>query len=159
MKTIFTLLSVLFFSNLSTAQSSAPLQQKAPAVKTEAAATAPDVLVLEESQYDFGKIPQGKPVTHEFQIKNTGADPLILDNVQASCGCTTPVWSKEAIAPGAIAKITVGYNAQNEGAFTKPVTITYNGDQSKQIIIKGEVWSTPAASAPSNNNVNALRED
>ena len=45
-------------------------------------------------EHDFGSLPQGKPVTYEFEFTNTGDQPLILDNVQASCGCTTPTWTK-----------------------------------------------------------------
>ena len=47
-------------------------------------------------------------------------------------------------------KITVGYNAAAEGPFTKFITITYNGKESKQVTIKGEVWKTPTESAPAN---------
>ena len=116
-----------------------------------------EVINLKESEFDFGKIPQGKPVTHEFFFTNTGNKPLSLQNVQASCGCTTPEWSKDSIAAGATSKITVGYNAANIGAFTKSITITYNDDQSKQIIIKGEVWQTPVTSAPENAALGTLK--
>lgn len=118
-----------------------------------------ETLLLKESEFDFGKIPQGKPVTHVFEFTNTGKTPFALDNVQASCGCTTPVWNKEVVAPGQTAKITVGYNAANEGTFTKPVTITYNGNLTRQIIIKGEVWKTPVTSAPENSAVNNLKNE
>lgn len=116
-------------------------------------------LTLKETEFDFGKIPQGKPVTHIFEFTNTGAIPLALDNVQASCGCTTPVWNKDTIAAGQTAVIKVGYNAANEGPFNKSITITWNGDQTKQIIIKGEVWKTPVTSAPLNNALITLKNE
>ena len=50
--------------------------------------------------HDFGKIKQGVPVTHEFTFTNSGTVPLVITNVQASCGCTTPDWSKEPVMPG-----------------------------------------------------------
>lgn len=116
-----------------------------------------DILNVKES-HDFGKIPQGKPVTHVFEITNTGKAAYKLDNVVASCGCTTPQWDKEKVVnPGEKTIITVGYNAAAEGPFTKPVTITYNGTQTKVITIKGEVWKTPAASAPANTVLNDLK--
>jgi Protein of unknown function (DUF1573) len=119
---------------------------------------AEDVLAVKEMEFDFGKIPQGKPVTHVFTVANSGKTPFKLENVQASCGCTTPVWDKEkVIAPGTTAEITVGYNAAAEGPFTKPVTITYNGTQSKVITIKGTVWKTPTESAPTNGAINDLK--
>src|SRR5215467_6416142 len=95
-------------------------------------AQQPDVLQLKETEHDFAKIPQGKPVFYVFQIVNTGAVALKLDDVHASCGCTTPEWSHEPIAPGATAQIKVGYNAAGEGSFEKFITITYNGNQTKQ---------------------------
>jgi hypothetical protein len=117
-----------------------------------------EVLDLKELAYDFGSIPQGKPVYHIFQLTNKGTTPLKLDNVQASCGCTTPEWSKDPIPAGGTDKIKVGYNAASEGHFEKTVTITYNGNSSKQIIIKGEVWRAPAGSAPSNASINFLKQ-
>jgi Protein of unknown function (DUF1573) len=125
----------------------------------DSAKPSEESLRLKETEFDFGKIPQGKPVTHVFEFTNTGTIPFSLDNVQASCGCTTPVWNKDTVAPGATAQITVGYNAQNEGPFAKPVTITYNGNQVKQITIKGDVWKTPVTSAPQNTSVNSLKNE
>ncbi|MEP6947689.1 MAG: DUF1573 domain-containing protein [Ginsengibacter sp.] len=125
----------------------------------EATKPVAESISLNETEFDFGKIPQGKPVTHIFEFKNIGVVPFALDNVQASCGCTTPEWKKDTIPVGATSKITVGYNAQNEGPFSKPVTITYNGNQTRQIIIKGEVWKTPVTSAPENSSVNSLKNE
>lgn len=125
--------------------------------KAQTATTAPEVLSLKETVFDFGKIPQGKPVYHVFEIVNKGDKPLKLDNVAASCGCTTPEWSREEIAPGASAIIKVGYNAAAEGPFDKPVTITYNSNQTKVINIKGEVWKAPAGAAPTNTSLSFLK--
>ncbi|MFZ4058215.1 MAG: DUF1573 domain-containing protein [Ferruginibacter sp.] len=120
--------------------------------------TAED-LQLKESEYDFGKIPQGKPVTHIFEVSNGGNESIKIDNVQASCGCTTPEWEREKVLKnGESTKITVGYNAAAEGPFTKSITITYNGNKSKQFLIKGEVWKTPATSAPENKAAGTLKE-
>jgi hypothetical protein len=122
-------------------------------------APLPETLKAAELEYDFGKIPQGKPVTHVFEVSNTGKTPFKLDNVQASCGCTTPEWDREAIInPGKSAKITVGYNAAAEGPFTKPVTITYNGTQTKVLNIKGEVWKVPSTPAPTNEGAAELKQ-
>lgn len=117
-----------------------------------------DLLVVNKEVHDFGKIPQGKPVTYAFEVTNKSTAPLKISNVQASCGCTTPEWDRENPIPaGATAKITVGYNAQAEGPFTKPVTITYNDGVTKVINIKGEVWKTPAESAPANSGINEIK--
>ncbi len=117
-----------------------------------------DHLQLKETSHDFGKIPQGKPVYYHFELTNTGTTPLKLDDVHASCGCTTPEWSREPIAPGATMRIKVGFNAAAEGGFEKPITITYNSNQSKQLIIKGTVWKAPEGAAPANAAVNFLKK-
>ena len=120
--------------------------------------TTPETLALKEAAFDFGTIPQGKPVYHFFEVTNTGKDPMVLVNVQTSCGCTTPEWSKDPIAPGATAKIRVGYNAAAEGHFEKSITIIYNQNLSKQVKISGQVWKAPAGSAPENQSITLLKQ-
>lgn len=126
------------------------------AAQTGAAALEP--LQFKELEYDFGSVPQGKPVYHFFEIKNTGSKPVSLNDVHASCGCTTPEWSKDAIAPGATAKIKIGFNAAAEGAFEKFISVQYNGSVQKQIKIKGSVWQAPAGAAPANASVQFLKQ-
>ena len=121
-------------------------------------APPPDVLQVKDNSHNFGKIPQGRPAIHVFEIVNTGNTALKLDNVQASCGCTTPVWSRDAIEPGATAKIQVGYNAYSMGPFTKTVTIIYNTNRTKTLTISGEVYAVPATSAPENSSVQLLKQ-
>ena len=152
---------VIFLSALCFAAFSMNAQQVTPneVTKTTVTAAAPaETLVLKEIEYNFGKIPQGKPVTHIFEVTNTGKAAFKLDNVQASCGCTTPEWNRnEIVEPNTTAKITVGYNAAAEGLFAKNITITYNGNQTKTFMIKGEVWKTPASSAPANEGLTDLK--
>ncbi len=94
----------------------------------------------ESAVHDFGKIKQGVPVTHEFTFTNTGKTPLVITNVQASCGCTTPAWSKEPIPPGGQGFIKATYNAASMGGFNKTVTVMANVEGGfKQLSIKGEV--------------------
>jgi hypothetical protein len=153
MKKIFILFCSLSFGYLAVAQT----YPVVPVKEDKTTLASAEVISLKEVEYDFGKIPQGKPVTHVFMFTNTGKTPLALDNVQASCGCTTPEWSKEVIPAGATSKITVGYNAASDGPFTKFITITYNGTQNKQVTIKGEVWKTPTTSAPENTGLGFLK--
>jgi hypothetical protein len=146
MKRILPLLLLLSMVYFAGAQTSTP------------AAPASDPLVLKETAHDFGQIAQGKPVYYTFTVTNTGTTPLVLYNVQASCGCTTPEWKHEPIAPGATAPIKVGYNAAAEGPFDKHITITYNGTQTKQLEIKGTVWKAPEGAAPANASVQFLKK-
>lgn len=98
-----------------------------------------------ETTHDFGKIPQGKPVTNEFKFTNTGKAPLVLSQVSAGCGCTTPEWSKEPIAPGKVGTIKATFNAAAVGTFNKTVTVTANVEGgSTYLMLKGEVISPEA---------------
>ncbi len=110
-------------------------------------------LLLKQTMFDFGTIPQGKPVTHGFEVVNTTQKPLYLVNVEVSCGCTTPEWTKAPIAPGASSVIKVGFNAAAEGEFVKNITIVYNQDQKTTLSIKGNVYPAPATSAPLNTSL------
>ena len=102
------------------------------------------VATFDAQNFDFGKIKQGTPVTHEFKFTNTGKVPMIITNVQASCGCTTPDWSKEPIPAGGKGFIKATFNAASVGAFNKAVTVTANiPNGSIQLFIKGEVSQTP----------------
>ena len=154
MKKIFSLYCALLFASLAFTQTAHPVTGKEVKSSLDTG-----IISIKETDYDFGKIPQGKPVTHVFTFTNRGTVPLILETVQASCGCTTPEWSKDPVAAGVTSKITVGYNAMNDGPFEKFITITYNGKQTKQINIKGEVWKTPTTSAPENAGLGALRNE
>lgn len=147
MKKILTLFFFAFIVNAASAQTSAPV-----------AVPVAETLHLKENKYDFGKIQQNRPVIHQFEIVNKGKEPLKLDNVQASCGCTTPEWSRDPIAPGATATIKVGYNAAAEGPFSKNITIQYNGSQTATIVISGAVYKSPETSAPVNASISLLKQ-
>ncbi len=100
------------------------------------------VITFEKTSHDFGKINEadGK-VTTVFAFKNEGMAPLVLSNVRASCGCTTPKWTREPIEPGQTGEITVTYNPSGRpGHFQKTITVTSNATEStKKLSIKGEV--------------------
>lgn len=102
---------------------------------------AQPVLEFEESSFDFGEVVEGTKATHEFTFKNTGNEPLVLQNVRASCGCTTPSWTKDPVLPGQKGKITAVYNSQGRpGVFNKSITVTSNAVKPSLVVsIKGQV--------------------
>lgn len=115
---------------------------------TVMAQKADDVIKVSADTYNFGKIKQGVPVTTFFTVTNKSDKPVVLESVVASCGCTTPEWSKEPVAPGATSQIKVGYNAAAVAPFTKDITIRMAGLQEAKIIhITGEVLATDAYDA------------
>jgi hypothetical protein len=107
-----------------------------------------EVIKLNAETYNFGKIKQGVPVTTFFTVTNKSDKPVVLETVVASCGCTTPEWSKEPIAPGGTSQIKVGYNAAAVAPFTKDITVRLAGIQEAKIIhITGEVMTAEAYDA------------
>lgn len=100
------------------------------------------VIAAEQTSYDFGTIKEadGK-VSHTFQIKNEGNMPLVITRVIASCGCTTPEWTKEPIAQGKTGDIKVTYDpAGRPGPFTKTISVYSNGKTGSFILtIRGNV--------------------
>jgi len=98
-------------------------------------------LVFEKKSHDFGVIEEGAVATTTFVFKNTGNAPLILQAVTASCGCTTPKWSREPINPGETGEITAAYNSQGRpGNFTKSITVKHNGENGVEYLtIRGNV--------------------
>jgi hypothetical protein len=118
---------------------------------------ADEVMKVNVETYDFGKIKQGVPVTTYFTITNTTDKPITIENAWAGCGCTTPEYSKEPIAPGGTSKLKVGYNAAAMGHFTKDVNVKIAGvAQQKVIKITGEVVDASAYDALSKNETKKL---
>lgn len=105
-------------------------------------AAAPSTLKFETLTYDYGKISQGTVVNYKFKFSNTGTKEVKLENVRASCGCTTPNYPKEAIKPGTGEGIDVRFDSTGKlGPQSKTVTVkTDEGDGGLIILtIKGEV--------------------
>ena len=89
---------------------------------------------------DYGDIEKGSDGVKTFQFKNAGSEPLIIDNVYSSCGCTVPTWTKAAIAPGKSGEIQVKYDTNRVGPIRRTITIYSNADEpTKAVKIKGRV--------------------
>ncbi len=107
---------------------------------------------FKETEHSFGTVPEGPSVSYDFEFENTGKEPIVLSNVQASCGCTTPTWPKEPITPGQKSKITATFNTQGRpGQINKTITVTSNVG-TKILRITGMVEKAPESSVPSNNS-------
>lgn len=92
------------------------------------------VITFEKSSHDFGDIYQGDKVEHTFKFTNTGNEPLIITNVQVTCGCTTPKgYPRDPIAPGGKGEITIAFNSAGKmGRQNKVVTIVSNASNADQ---------------------------
>jgi len=103
---------------------------------------AQPVMKLSQTEHNFGKFKEeaGRQ-THEFLVTNSGTSPLVIQNIVASCGCTTPEWTKQPIPPGGKGVITAIYDPQNRpGAFNKTLSVYTNSKPEVVVLsIKGEV--------------------
>jgi hypothetical protein len=101
-----------------------------------------------EEKHDFGKIPQGTPVTTVFEFTNIGQEPLILTEVRPTCGCTIANFTKAPVKTGEKGTITITYNAAAALPFNKVIVVTSNAKTpQKNLVIVGEVVAKPASSS------------
>lgn len=97
---------------------------------------------FKNTTHDYGVVKEeGGLAECKFEFTNTGDQPLILNNVRATCGCTTPRWTKDPVAPGKTGSILVAYNPKNRpGGFSKSVNVYSNSQPSVSVLkIKGTV--------------------
>lgn len=103
---------------------------------------AQPVLELKTKEHDFGKFKEeaGRQ-QYDFVVTNTGNAPLVIQNITATCGCTTPEWTRQPIPAGGKGVITALYDPRNRpGAFNKTLTVFSNAKPGTvRLIIKGEV--------------------
>ncbi len=108
------------------------------------AVTGGPAITVNKEVHDYGTIKQGANGTSEFEITNSGSEPLIISRAKGSCGCTVPDWPKEPIMPGEAAVMTVRYDTKRVGTINKSVTITSNASNSPTMVvrIKGKVLAS-----------------
>ena len=109
---------------------------------TPAAFAQKAMITGEKSVHNFGEIKEadGK-VSHTFVVKNEGTTPLVISNVTATCGCTTPEWTKEPIQAGKTGEVTVTFDPKNRlGNFMKTIRLYGNGMKNGFLLtIRGKV--------------------
>ncbi|GHU91367.1 hypothetical protein FACS1894155_10970 [Bacteroidia bacterium] len=97
---------------------------------------------VNETTHDFKTIKEkdGK-VTAVFTLTNNTDKPVVITNVKPSCGCTTPEWTKEPIAPGKQGHVKATFDpAGRPGPFDKTITVETSGEPTSIILrIKGNV--------------------
>jgi hypothetical protein len=102
-------------------------------------------IVFEKTVYDFGTIPYAGNGVAEYVFTNTGKDPLIIKDVQKSCGCTGVDWTKEPVKKGQKGVVKATYNTKIAGAFQKNITVNSNAKTPTMVLtFKGTVENPPA---------------
>ena len=126
MKNILSAIAIVFFVLSAKAQSDDGMVELAP---------PGPYIQFSEMSYDFGDIQQGDRVEYTFNFTNTGDTPIIISNVQTTCGCTASSWPREPIAPGESSKIDVSFNSAGKiGHQNKVITIISNASNNPERI-------------------------
>ena len=97
-----------------------------------------------KTEHNFGRFSEdGGKQTHDFVFTNTGTEPLVIQNISVSCGCTTPTWTRSPIPAGGQGKITAIYDPQNRfGQFNQSLMVYTNSNPATVVLtIRGEVVS------------------
>ena len=141
MKNLTFITLLLFFGYVSFGQTSSPM-----VLQKETPHTSGPSIQFSILEHDFKDIAEGELANCIFEFVNNGTAPLIVNEVQPSCGCTIPEWSKEPIAPKGKGTIKAQYNTINRpGAFKKALTVVSNSATNPNMIIyiKGNVIPKP----------------
>ncbi len=88
-----------------------------------------------ETQFDFGKVKEGDTVMHEFKIKNTGGEPLMIYKAVGSCDCIVGLFTTKPIVPGAGESIKVYFKTiGRKGQQLRTVNIHTNTDPAESML-------------------------
>lgn len=150
MKKIFlTLTFAALFAGGAMAQQPTKNQVTAP----QEQAKAGPAITFEASEHNFGDIKQGDVVEHTFTFTNTGNQPLIIERVDVTCGCTSPSWTKDPVMPGKTGTVTAKFNSSGKlGQQKKPITIHSNAaDGIARVYIVTNIKEKTAATAKTEN--------
>lgn len=103
--------------------------------ETEAATMPKTTMEFYETKHNFGDIKEGDKVRHAYKFKNAGSNPLLISKVTVGCGCTSPSFTKEPIAPGGEGEIVLEFNSKGKpGHQDKNAIIHSNAEVDKMSI-------------------------
>lgn len=92
------------------------------------------------TEYDFGQVEYGTPVYCTFVMTNVSNEPVIIDNVRTSCGCTAPFWTEKEVMPGDTSHVVMEYDAHDKGDFYRWVRVFISGQRRpERLYVQGSV--------------------
>lgn len=99
------------------------------------------VILFDTLEHDFGTIIEGEKVLCYFDYINDGGSELMIESVEATCGCTSPNWNKEALPPGKGHRLELIFDASGRrGTQRKLVKVRSNAkNQQVTLIVKANV--------------------
>lgn len=134
------IVAILAVSLISFGSFAQTAQKDKPKKETAATDKAKSAVSFKTLKIERAEIPYDSKEPFVFEFKNNGKTPLIITNVQTSCGCTAAEKPTEPIAKGKSSKIVVNYDTKRVGQFTKTITVTTNASTEPIILtITGKV--------------------
>lgn len=114
-----------------------PVEARLPGLHPE---TGSVVAWLTETEHDFGEVKPGSTVKCTFTFRNANAEPIVLQTVRTTCGCTAAEWPEAPIAPGDTGDIRIEFDGNRGGAFRKKITAFFDKQRKAEVLwIQGEV--------------------
>lgn len=102
-----------------------------------AAVAQPKITVVDGTDIDFGDVYQGQKIDRKVTIKNTGDKQLVIDNVQAGCGCTATLLAERNLDPGKTTSLQITFDSKNFwGPTHKDVRVFSNDSAQTPLMIK-----------------------
>jgi len=110
-------------------------------LSTQLSAQAEQVIEWQTPKtHEFGDLIQNEAVVHSFVFKNITNEPITIENVRTTCGCTVPDWTYEPILPGAESEIKVEFDAKKPQGFRKRILVFfYEQKKGEKLYIEGYV--------------------
>jgi hypothetical protein len=93
-------------------------------------------MIFQNLEHDFGSFKESDGIqTTTFKFTNKGNVPLVISNVKASCGCTSPSWTREPIGINGTGEIQVSYDPKGRpGSFNKTIMVISNAENGTTIL-------------------------
>ncbi len=102
-------------------------------------------VVFADTSFLFGNIQEGEMVQHTYTFTNTGKAPVSISKVTAQCGCTTPEYTQDIVAPGKKGKVTATFNSAGRGGpmgilNEKSITVQLDNSKTSQVVLKFKAY-------------------
>ena len=91
-------------------------------------------------EHDFGALQRNEAATYGFVFRNISDEPIVIENVRFTCGCTAPDWAEAPIAPDSTATVNIRYKWHKTGFFRKKIKVFVSGQRRAEVLfVEGEV--------------------
>lgn len=94
----------------------------------------PVIKWLTPTSHDFGDILQHQPVVFNFNFENLTDEPITVDNVRTTCGCTASEWSEVPTFPDSTGTIKITFDAVKKGYFYKKIKVFFNSQRKGELL-------------------------